>query len=122
MIQAVTSSRFPYLQVHVQIGNQQYPDHEFDVEPLVDTGFDGGLAVPRSTIPDTVTPAGRSMWNLADGSEITASWYFCYVTIGHLPPVPTVVITLDRKALLGRHVTDKFRLIFDHGRRLVVEP
>lgn len=121
MIQGVTSLNFPYLQVHVQIGNQQFPDHEFDVEPLVDTGFDGGLAVPRRMVPTTVTPAGRSIWNLADGSQITAFWYFCYVTIGQLPPVPTVVITLDSNSLLGRHVTDKFRLILDHGRRVIVE-
>lgn len=122
MIQAVTSSNFPYLKVHVLISNQQYPDHEFDVEPLVDTGFDGGLAVPQQMIPATVTPAGQSMWELADGTEITAFWYFGYVTVGQLPPVPTVVITLDNNPLLGRHVTDKFRLIFDRGRRLVVEP
>lgn len=121
MIQGVTSLNFPYLQVHVQIGNQQFPDHELDVEPLVDTGFDGGLAVPRRMVPATVTPAGQSTWHLADGTEITAFSYFCYVTIGHLQPVATAVITLDGGALLGRHVTDKFRVISDHGRRVIVE-
>ena len=122
MIQAVTSSRFPYLQVHVQIGNQQFPDLEFDVEPLVDTGFDGGLIVPRRMIPATVAPAGESTWYLADGTEITALLYLCYVTIGQFPPVSTAVITLDSHALLGCHVTDRFRVIFDHGRRLLVGP
>ena len=122
MIQAVANSNFPYLRVHVRIGNQQYPDHEFDVEPLVDTGFAGDLAVPRKLIPATVTPSGLSEWELADGTEISAFWFFGYVTIGQLSPVPTVIITLNSHALLGRHVTDRFRVIFDHGRRLLVEP
>ncbi len=122
MIQAVTSYRFPYLSLHVLIGNRDNPDYEFDVEALVDTGFDGGLAVPPDLIPTTIAPVGHSVWNLADGSQITASAYFCYVSIGHLSAVPTAVITLDGDALLGRHVTDRFRLTFDHGNQVLIEP
>jgi len=121
VIQAIRSSRFPYIALHFQIGDQRAPAFEFDVEPLVDTGFDGGLAVPQGLIPDTIAPVGRSTWYLADGTAIVVSSYFAYVTIGHLPPVPTAVITLDSDPLLGRHVTDRFRMVFDHGRQLTFE-
>jgi predicted aspartyl protease len=121
MIQAVTSSRSPYLDIKVRIGDYDHPDFEFDIEALVDTGFDGGLAVPPALIPSTVPSVGESAWYLADGTEIKAQSYFCYVAIGHLQPIPTAVITLDGDVLLGRHVTDQFRVTFDHGRRVIVE-
>jgi predicted aspartyl protease len=91
-------------------------------DPLVDTGFDGGLAVPSHIIPDTVKPIGRSVWNLADGSQVTTLSYFGYVTIGHLQPAPSVVISLNGDPLLGRHVTDRFRVTFDHGHVVLVDP
>ena len=34
----------------------------------------------------------------------------------------TAIITLDADALVGRHVTNQFRVIFDHGTSIVVEP
>jgi predicted aspartyl protease len=122
MIEPVTSDAYPFLRVHVRVDSLDAPTFEFDVEALVDTGFDGGLAISRDLIPEGVVPVGRSVWNLADGTEITALSYFCYVSIGHLQAVPTVVITLDGDALLGRHVTDTFRVTFDRGRRVIVEP
>ncbi len=123
MTQAASSSNFPYLPVHIQIGRSfQTIDFEFDIEPLIDTGFDGGLAVPRDLIPDSVTPIGRSDWRLADETEISTFAYFGYVIIGQLPPVPALVIALAEEALLGRQVTNNFRLIFDHGSQVIVEP
>ncbi len=121
MIQAATSSRFPYLQMYVQLGSLNAPSFAFDTESLVDTGFDGGLAVGTNVIPHSISPDGRSTWHLADGTPITAHMYVCYVTIGHLQPVPTILITLDGDALLGRDVTDQFRVTFDHGRQIIVE-
>lgn len=122
MIQPVTSTRCPYLAIDVRIGDYDHPDFELSIEALVDTGFDGGFALPPALIPLTIAPVGESVWYLADGTEIRAHSYFCYVSIGHLRPVPTAVIALDGDTLLGRHVTDQFRLILDHGRTLTVEP
>ena len=52
MIQAVTSTNYPYLQVHVQVGpDRRSPDFEFDVEPLVDTGFDGAWPFHPARFP-----------------------------------------------------------------------
>jgi predicted aspartyl protease len=122
MIQAVTSSRYPYLLVHVQILTQQVIVFEFDIEPSVDTGFDGGLTVPRGTILASIPPFGTSNWKLADETEIQTPAYIARVTIGSLPPVTTLVIVLGDDPLLGREVIDNFKLIFDHGRQLTVEP
>jgi hypothetical protein len=122
VIQAVTSTRFPYLPVRLTLGAQDKPVFETVIEPQVDTGFDGGLAVPRALIPSTVTPDGHTEWQMADGTELRAPAYLCSVYIGHLSPVRTAVIVLDGESLLGRHAIDQFRLIFDHGRTLTVEP
>src|SRR6185436_19521997 len=122
MIQSVTSSRYPYLPIHVEIFTQQTKVFEFDIEPMVDTGFDGGLTVPRGLIPSSIPPFGTSDWKLADETEIQASTYVARVTIGSLPPVTTLVIVLGDDPLLGRDVIDHFSLHFDHGRQLIVSP
>ena len=122
MIQAVTSSRYPYLPVHVEIFTQQTIVFEFDIEPMVDTGFDGGLTVPQGVIPASVPPFGTSEWKLADDTEIKLPAYIARVTIGSLQPIATLVIVLGDDPLLGRDVIDNFSLHFDHGHQLTVEP
>jgi hypothetical protein len=121
VISAARSSAFPYLPVHVRLGNQQYPNFEFDVDALVDTGFDGGLAVPQDLIPDNVPSLGRHLCDLADGSSITALAYLGFISVGQLQPVRALVITLPHQALLGRAVTNHFRLSFLYGRQVVLE-
>jgi predicted aspartyl protease len=122
MTPAVTSARFPYLPVNVKIGPViSSPLYEVNLEPMVDTGFDGGLAVPVGVIPDTMLPSGQMPWTLADGSDIYTPFYVGYVTVGHLRPVPTVIIVFSGDHLLGRHVTDDFRVTFEYGQRIIVE-
>ena len=122
MIQAVTSSRYPYLSVHVEIFIQKTIVFEFDIEPKVDTGFDGGLTVSRGVIPDSIPPFGTSEWKLADETEIQTPAYIARVTIGSLAPVATLVIVLGDDPLLGRDVIDHFSLHFNHGNQVIVEP
>lgn len=122
MIQAVSSSRYPHLPVHVQILTAQVVVLEFDIEPLVDTGFDGGLAVPRDLIPATLAPFGHSDWKLADETLVRIPAYVGIVTIGSLTPIPTLVLALGDDPLLGRRVIDNFKLVFDHGRVLTAKP
>jgi hypothetical protein len=35
---------------------------------------------------------------------------------------PVVISFLGEEALIGRAVTDRFRLTLDHGQRVIVEP
>ena len=60
-------------------------------------------------------------FRLADGSRVVAAIYYGTVQIGGLPAVPADITTVGDEALLGRGVTDRFHLIFDHGRTLTAE-
>jgi predicted aspartyl protease len=122
MTLATSGTRFPYLQIHIQIGTPRHIEQEFDLEALVDTGFDGGVTVPSEVvdaaiIPDTILDLG-----LADGSRLRAPGYLASVRIGRLQPVLTMLVALGDEALLGREVTDHFRVTFDHGREILAEP
>jgi len=121
VIQSVRSTRFPCLPVHVRLGNLQYPGFEFDLDALVDTGFDGGLTVPQGLIPATVPLLGDLTCNLADGSSMTAFSYLGFVSVGSLQAVPAIVLTLSHQTLLGRAVTNRFRLSFLYGRQVLLE-
>jgi hypothetical protein len=39
-----------------------------------------------------------------------------------LGPFPVVVTSLGDEPLIGRRLTDRFRVIEDHGARVIVEP
>jgi hypothetical protein len=120
VISAARSLRFPYLDVHVRLGNLQYPDYEFDAEVLVDTGFSGGLSVPPGLIPESVRRRTESWCTLADGSMILARTYHGFVSVGPLQPVATAILVLSNEALLGRAVTNRFMLTFAYGREVIL--
>lgn len=122
MTQPHISTHFPYLQIHVTIGTAQHADQELDVEVLIDTGFDGGVCISPGQIDPAIRPDARLPWVLADGSEVRASAYLATVRIGSLPAVTTIAIALGEEPLLGREVTDRFRVTFDHGTQILVEP
>ena len=121
MISAARSTRFPYLSVHVRLGNLQYPSFEFDIEAFVDTGFESGLSVPDGTIPDRVPHQGDMTCILADGTSYNTRAYRGFISVGPLQPIPTIIIALPTQALLGRAVTNRFRLSFLYGREVVLE-
>ena len=121
MISAVRSTRFPYITVHVVLGPLQYPSFEFDIEALVDTGFDGELTVPDSLIPNRVPTRDTVTCDLADGSTFNARAYRGHVSIGTMLPMLAIIIALPHQALLGRAVTNRYRLSFLYGREVVLE-
>ena len=69
MTGATTSTRFPYLQLHIQIGSPRNIEQELDIESLVDTGFDGGVAIPPGMIDPTIIPDMQFNLALADGTH-----------------------------------------------------
>lgn len=115
--QGFTSSRFPYLPLRVSVRQRSEA-----VEALVDTGFDGDVSVPPETLTAGESPDGYSPWILADGSEVLAPAYDGTVQLGSLAPFPAIVIVLGDEPVAGRGVTDRFRVILDHGRQLIIEP
>jgi predicted aspartyl protease len=113
----VQSFHFPYLPIKLTVGHRS-----FDGEALVDTGFDGDLAIQHGAIANGDPPDEYRSFQLADGSKVVAAIYYGTLQIGGLAPVIVDVCTVGDEPLLGRGVTDQYSLTFDHGRRLLVEP
>jgi clan AA aspartic protease len=111
------SDRFPYIRLQVEVRG-----HRHDVEALIDTGFDGFMAVPPELLANGQPADDYYSWTLADGSRVVTPVYLGTVQIGDLAEVPAVIAALGDEPLIGRRVTDKFRVIFDHGKRVIVEP
>ena len=111
------SFRFPYLDIRIRVCQR-----DTDVEALLDTGFDGDVAVPQGLVADGHPPDGHSRWALADGSMILVPYYRCTVQLGGLGPFPATVIALGDEPLVGAGVARHVTIILDHGRRVIVEP
>lgn len=122
MTKSTSSSRFPYLSIKVKIGSEKNIEQELEIEALVDTGFNGGLALPKSSINSSITPDNDMTWQLADETEILTPAYLGSVQIGNLKSVNTTIIALGDEPILGTSVTNHFKLIFDHGAKIIVEP
>lgn len=112
----LSSSRFPYLPVQVSLGD--WTEH---TDALVDTGFTGYLVVPVGFL-NGQAPDSYDVWTVADGRRVVASTYAGALQIGNFPPIEVLITVLGDEAILGRSVTNRFRVIFDHGERVFIEP
>jgi predicted aspartyl protease len=117
MSQRVVSSRFPYLPVHLDVDG-----HSEDVEALLDTGFDGDVAVPPSMVPGGQPPDYLETWTLADGTQLVIPTFLGSAQIGGLPAFPVTLTALGDEPLVGRGVGDRFRITLDHGQQVILEP
>lgn len=115
--QRLISSHFPYLRVHIQVHKQIK-----EAEALIDTGFDGFVAMPRESLMNGKPPDGYVPCTLADGSRIAAPFYQGTVQIGKFTSFAAIIIAMGDEPLVGRGVTDKFKVIFDHGKKILLEP
>jgi len=113
---ALTSSRFPYLPLGLQLGQRVYQG-----EALIDTGFDRAVAVPPVLI-DGQQPDWYEEWELADGSKPFVPSYQGSLQIDNLGLPLVWVIALGKEVLLGLAVISHFTLILDHGQQVIVEP
>lgn len=113
----LTSARFPYLPITVSVRG-----HSIAVEAMLDTGFDGDLAVPESVVRNWGTTDTTTEWTLADAREVDIPTYFVDVQVGDFGPFPAVLVTLGKDVLIGRRLMYLFTVILDHGLRVIVEP
>lgn len=113
---SLISSRFPYIRV-----NLSFLRRKLNTEALVDTGFDGGVILPPKMILNGESPLGYSPWTLANGEQVNAPYFLGKVRIGKFKPINVLITVLGDESLIGRKVTDKFKVIFDHGKNVIVE-
>lgn len=66
-------------------------------------------------------PRGYLPWTLANGEEINAPYFLGKVRIGKFEPISVLITALGEEPLIGRGVTDKFKITFDHGKKVIVE-
>ena len=112
----IISARFPYLPVMVAAGESIVT---FDA--LVDSGFDGDIMVPEGMDVDLHAFIDYSRWTLIDGSRVRAPNYLASVQIGTFDPVPAALTTFGREPLIGRRLLTLYRVILDHGLKVIVE-
>ena len=112
----LTSSRFPYVPIRWQVGQQT---HQADA--LLDTGFDGGIAVPPTFLEEQAADLYQR-WTLADGRQVQAAVFRGTVQLGTFHPKPTYIVALGDEHIIGLGVLNNFTVTFDHGRRVIVSP
>ncbi len=114
-----TSARFPYLVVYVRLKSSS--SESLLIEALVDTGFDGDVVIPETTLANA-SADGYITWRLADASLVAAPYYLGECELPGLgPSFPVIITALGEEAIVGRGLTDRFTLILDHGQRLIIE-
>ena len=111
----VVSSRFPYLSVRVQVDGIDYQG-----DALLDTGFSGGVILPRRLLSDSGSVEGYERWTLADNSRVVAPYYSGTVELGGSKPIRTAVTLLGTEAIVGIEIISRFYVLLDHGERVVV--
>jgi predicted aspartyl protease len=112
----VVSDHFPYLPIRLVVS-----DRTIETEALLDTGFDGAVVLPADMLDPEIVGDSHALWQLADGSHILAPLYRGTVSIGHLESLRVVITALGDEPLVGRLVSDHFRITLDHGIRIMVE-
>lgn len=117
--QPVISGRYPYLDLRVQIR-----DWQDETYALIDTGFTGNLVVPESLWTQELGQAdGRVNLIVADGGIVRAPVYLGSIELLGVPEISGLRITfMGDQYILGRGIIDRFKVTFDHGRRVILEP
>lgn len=113
----VGSARFPYVPIRLVVGQQV-----IEVEAFLDTGFDGDVVMPRGSVRRGTRRTSYLYWTLPDNSVVSAPAYPGTVEIGRLGSFPVLVTVLGDEPIIGRRLTDRFRVILDHGSAVIVEP
>ncbi len=113
----VVSSRFPYLPLTLTVHGRTAT-----IEALLDTGFDGDVAVPLVLVGEEVAADTHLRWILADGSQAWAPAYLGTARLGNFGPFPILLTAIGNEPIVGRGLTDRFLVILDYGQRVIVEP
>lgn len=110
------STNFPYLPIRVKVNQRKLM-----VEALIDTGFDGEFILP----PRLITNGKLSMQfvdcKLADNSIVRVPTYMGLIKVGSKLLNRILIIIMGDEPIIGREIIKHFKVIFDHGRKVIVE-
>jgi hypothetical protein len=109
---------YPYLQVRLLIGGYRL------VAPArVDTGCDLPMVIPGALLPQLPPASYLHRVATASAQRVTGPMYEIVVDLQEQPgPFEADAVLLGDEYLVGLPVLNRYRITFDHGRRLVVEP
>jgi len=123
--QGLVGFRFPYIPLRIAF-TTAHQSIDLAIEARVDTGFAGDVIVPASLIDELAAaeqPDSFVTWRLTDGTEVLIR---AYIGTAELPGIPgphaVLISVLGDEPIAGRGLTDRFRLVLDHGERIVLEP
>lgn len=89
---------------------------------LVDTGFDGHLAIPEALVDDLPEPLYVRRVRTASGQIVRVPVYVGTVKLAEHPnPIDALIIALGDEYLLGLPTLNHFKVTFDHGKTITVK-
>ncbi len=116
--QITSAAPYPYIPIRVQIRRW-----ESEALALLDTGFTGELVIPESVLFHLGIPDDHTDVEVADNRIIPAPAFLGAIEIIGLDPIPDVHITvLGDEYILGLGILDLYKVTFDHGERVIIEP
>lgn len=116
---SITSEEFPYLPIRVAIRNW-----EIEAIALLDTGFTGELIIPRDSLPqDFGAPEGFLSIGLGDDeTKVLSPLYYGTAAIVGLPSMPDIgIAVIGDEFVVGVGIIRRYRIILEHGDRVIVE-
>lgn len=112
----VESSHFPYLPLEIIL-----KQNEHTLEALLDTGFDGFLVLPPRLITNGEAPDLYEACKLADNSVIRVPIFIGSVKLGSRELNNITFLIMGDEPIIGREVMKYFKIILDHGRKIILE-
>ncbi len=114
----MTSPPYPSLRIRCALHGVVYEEFA-----IVDTGFDGHLAIPESFVENLPQPLYVRRVRTASGQVVRVPVYFGSIELFDQPgEFDALVIALGDEYLIGLPTINHFKMTFDHGQRLLVEP
>ena len=113
----ITSAHFPYILVKITVGVNSY-----DVESLIDTGFDGQIILPPKIFINGQLPTKFVTCKLADNSIVEIPIHIGSIELGNRKFNDIAVLIMGDEPMVGREVLKHFKVTLDHGRKVIIEP